>query len=296
MAPSSPLPAVGSSSSVRSNRPRPSSPGSRPAKAADPSSSSSGADTSSLPASVPKRRRLELNGLRFDSPGAAFDQEIDITSGRPSRRAASYSSAAAGETSGRSSPLVRSSGLQPSSSSRAPSPDPPAQEPTASSSRLRPGSDSSLSATPAVAPTDPTGSSPSGALSPRSGDEGSRRQRRPSQKLREASEEQRRPGPTSPALSPPRRIPIKPTKGKAKAANSSSSGREAVPASSPDKNRRAVNGTSESRARSGVAREERIDQIQKQLDDVHTDHDGLVRELFHLTKFVTYVGYDPEVS
>lgn len=65
---------------------------------------------------------------------------------------------------------------------------------------------------------------------------------------------------------------------------------------SPDKKRRAVNGTADVLQRSGAAKQERIDHIQKQLDDVHIDHDGLVRELFHLTKFVTYVGYDPEVS
>ncbi|PWN20529.1 hypothetical protein BCV69DRAFT_312487 [Microstroma glucosiphilum] len=298
MAPSSPPPAVGSSSSSssgRSSRPRPSSSGlPRPHKALDPSSSSSSAaEGDSLPVVVPKRRRLELNGLRFDSPGAAFDQEIDITSGRPSRRAASYSSAPAGDTSGRSSPLIRSSALQTSSSSRAPSPPSlPGQDHTASSSRLRPGSDTSSSAIPAVPPTDRTASSPPTVLSPRSGDESSRRQRRPSRKLREASEEQRRPGHTSPARSPPRRLPIKPTKGKA--AHSSSSGREAGLASNLHKKRSAVNGISQDRERSGGDKEDRIGQIQKQLDDVHTDHDGLVRELFHLTKFVTYVGYDPE--
>jgi hypothetical protein len=32
------------------------------------------------------------------------------------------------------------------------------------------------------------------------------------------------------------------------------------------------------------------------LDDVYKEHDVLVRELFHLRKFVTYFGYDPEVS
>ena len=43
-------------------------------------------------------------------------------------------------------------------------------------------------------------------------------------------------------------------------------------------------------------RSERIALAQSELEDVHDNHDMLVRELFHLTKFVTMVGYDPDVA
>ncbi|SNX86697.1 related to SWR1 - DEAH-box protein, putative RNA helicase [Melanopsichium pennsylvanicum] len=43
-------------------------------------------------------------------------------------------------------------------------------------------------------------------------------------------------------------------------------------------------------------RKEKIALAQSELEDVHDGHDMLVRELFHLTKFVTMVGYDPEVA
>lgn len=43
-------------------------------------------------------------------------------------------------------------------------------------------------------------------------------------------------------------------------------------------------------------RSERIALAQSDLEDVHDGHDMLVRELFHLTKFVTMVGYDPDVA
>ena len=34
---------------------------------------------------------------------------------------------------------------------------------------------------------------------------------------------------------------------------------------------------------------------QLDLEGVHTEHDTHLRELFHLEKFVTYIGFDPEV-
>ncbi|GAC97746.1 hypothetical protein PHSY_005333 [Pseudozyma hubeiensis SY62] len=43
-------------------------------------------------------------------------------------------------------------------------------------------------------------------------------------------------------------------------------------------------------------RSERIALAQSDLEDVHDGHDMLVRELFHLTKFVTMVGYDPDIA
>ncbi|PWY99289.1 hypothetical protein BCV70DRAFT_162873 [Testicularia cyperi] len=43
-------------------------------------------------------------------------------------------------------------------------------------------------------------------------------------------------------------------------------------------------------------RQEKVALAQSDLEEVHEDHDLLVRELFHLTKFVTMVGYDPEVA
>ena len=43
-------------------------------------------------------------------------------------------------------------------------------------------------------------------------------------------------------------------------------------------------------------RKEKIALAQSDLEDVHDGHDMLVRELFHLTKFVTMVGYDPDVA
>ncbi|PWN53983.1 hypothetical protein IE53DRAFT_64531 [Violaceomyces palustris] len=43
-------------------------------------------------------------------------------------------------------------------------------------------------------------------------------------------------------------------------------------------------------------REELLRCAQSELERVHSDHDMLVRELFHLTKFVTMIGYDPEIA
>ncbi|EPQ27297.1 uncharacterized protein PFL1_05220 [Pseudozyma flocculosa PF-1] len=45
-----------------------------------------------------------------------------------------------------------------------------------------------------------------------------------------------------------------------------------------------------------LRRQERLQASQEALEDVHDDHDMLVRELFHLVKFVTLIGYDPEVA
>ena len=36
--------------------------------------------------------------------------------------------------------------------------------------------------------------------------------------------------------------------------------------------------------------------LRKRLEQTHEEHDALVRELFHLTKFVTLMGYDPEMA
>ncbi|KAI3482916.1 hypothetical protein L1887_54238 [Cichorium endivia] len=41
-------------------------------------------------------------------------------------------------------------------------------------------------------------------------------------------------------------------------------------------------------------RHEKVAVAQSDLEEVHDRHDMLVRELFHLTKFVTMVGYDPD--
>lgn len=41
---------------------------------------------------------------------------------------------------------------------------------------------------------------------------------------------------------------------------------------------------------------EKVELAQAELEDVNESHDMLVRELFHLTKFVTMVGYDPDVA
>lgn len=47
----------------------------------------------------------------------------------------------------------------------------------------------------------------------------------------------------------------------------------------------------------GSSRKDRLlDERRKQMDKVYKDHDMLVRELFHLNKFVTLFGFDPEVS
>lgn len=47
----------------------------------------------------------------------------------------------------------------------------------------------------------------------------------------------------------------------------------------------------------GSSRKDRLlDERRKQMDKVYKDHDMLVRELFHLHKFVTLFGFDPEVS
>ncbi|KAJ1021669.1 hypothetical protein NDA16_003805 [Ustilago loliicola] len=43
-------------------------------------------------------------------------------------------------------------------------------------------------------------------------------------------------------------------------------------------------------------KKEKVALAQSDLEDVHDGHDMLVRELFHLTKFVTMVGYDPDVA
>ncbi|CBQ69891.1 related to SWR1-DEAH-box protein, putative RNA helicase [Sporisorium reilianum SRZ2] len=43
-------------------------------------------------------------------------------------------------------------------------------------------------------------------------------------------------------------------------------------------------------------RKEKVAVAQSDLEDVHDGHDMLVRELFHLTKFVTMVGYDPDIA
>lgn len=43
-------------------------------------------------------------------------------------------------------------------------------------------------------------------------------------------------------------------------------------------------------------KKEKLALAQSDLEDVHDGHDMLVRELFHLTKFVTMVGYDPHVA
>ncbi|KAH7334736.1 hypothetical protein B0J17DRAFT_671321, partial [Rhizoctonia solani] len=38
-----------------------------------------------------------------------------------------------------------------------------------------------------------------------------------------------------------------------------------------------------------------VQQKKRELDEVHDRHDSLLRELFHLQKFVTLIGYDPNV-
>ncbi|TKY88137.1 hypothetical protein EX895_002847 [Sporisorium graminicola] len=43
-------------------------------------------------------------------------------------------------------------------------------------------------------------------------------------------------------------------------------------------------------------RKEKAAVAQSDLEDVHDGHDMLVRELFHLSKFVTMVGYDPDIA
>ncbi|KAJ1597642.1 hypothetical protein NDA14_006934 [Ustilago hordei] len=43
-------------------------------------------------------------------------------------------------------------------------------------------------------------------------------------------------------------------------------------------------------------KKEKVAVAQSDLEQVHDDHDMLVRELFHLTKFVTMVGYDPHLA
>ncbi|SPO31215.1 related to SWR1 - DEAH-box protein, putative RNA helicase [Ustilago trichophora] len=45
-----------------------------------------------------------------------------------------------------------------------------------------------------------------------------------------------------------------------------------------------------------LRKKEKMAVAQSHLEDVHDRHDMLVRELFHLTKFVTMVGYDPDVA
>ncbi|SPO30146.1 related to SWR1 - DEAH-box protein, putative RNA helicase [Ustilago trichophora] len=45
-----------------------------------------------------------------------------------------------------------------------------------------------------------------------------------------------------------------------------------------------------------LRKKEKMAVAQSDLEDVHDRHDMLVRELFHLTKFVTMVGYDPDVA
>lgn len=56
-----------------------------------------------------------------------------------------------------------------------------------------------------------------------------------------------------------------------------------------------VNGNRDSIA--GSSRKDLLlNERRKQMDKVYKDHDMLVRELFHLHKFVTLFGFDPEVS
>ncbi|KAN0062939.1 swr1 complex component [Thecaphora frezii] len=43
-------------------------------------------------------------------------------------------------------------------------------------------------------------------------------------------------------------------------------------------------------------RHEKLAASQAELEQIHDSHDTLVRELFHLVKFVTLIGYDPEVA
>ncbi|KAJ1020830.1 hypothetical protein NDA18_005679 [Ustilago nuda] len=43
-------------------------------------------------------------------------------------------------------------------------------------------------------------------------------------------------------------------------------------------------------------KKEKVAVVQSDLEQVHDDHDMLVRELFHLSKFVTMVGYDPHLA
>ncbi|PWN34705.1 uncharacterized protein FA14DRAFT_160196 [Meira miltonrushii] len=50
-------------------------------------------------------------------------------------------------------------------------------------------------------------------------------------------------------------------------------------------------------SQAGSSRKDRLlDERRKQMDKVYKDHDMLVRELFHLHKFVTLFGFDPEVA
>ncbi|PWN27904.1 hypothetical protein BDZ90DRAFT_231681 [Jaminaea rosea] len=184
---------------------------------ASPSSSSSS------PAPV-KKRRLELDGLKFDNPGAAFDFAIDSShQGRPARRTASLTGSA------RASPAV--------------GPSQPSREAIAART----------TATTSAAPIT------------------SKRQRRPSSKLRDDYD-----GlvirSSPPSSSTPRR-------------------KRTISSSQP------VAGPSTSKPpRFHPTRGDTLDRLQQELDDIHCDHDEMVRELFHLSKFVTYVGYDPAIA
>lgn len=163
-----------------------------------------------------KKRRLELSGLKFDSPGAAFDFGIDLYERRPARKAISLSgrrSNPAGTLISRSAFASTSGALSSSSNSR------------------------------------PAGIDPQSTSSSDTEKASKRQQRRSSTKDRNGILNSRL---------------------------------TEVSRQSP---------TAHLHLRSGE-----IGQLQRQLDDVHSEHDMMVRELFHLTKFITYVGYDPDVA
>ncbi|CAO1633143.1 unnamed protein product [Parajaminaea phylloscopi] len=212
-------------------------------------------DGAPLRAPVVKRRRLELNGLKFDSPGAAFDFGVDLTAGRPSRRTASLSS---GRSSPASTPSIRTpvaSGLSSASA---------AASTSASASTSALPASASSSAVSAHEPLVPLVSSPRNPL--------------PTSDFLDVTPKQRRR-----RSSPSKQRPSGGANGTPRASGSRSTG---------DASSSSGGGEPPSSAPRGGE----WGSLQRRLDEVHNQHDMMVRELFHLTKFVTYVGYDPETA
>lgn len=178
---------------------------------------------------APKKRRLELDGLKFDNPGAAFDFQVDSSKGRPARRAASINHSA------RASPAV--------------APPPPIAAPAPASGSGDVANHEAAASSSSI----------------------SKRQRRPSHKLRDDWDGLVINSSSPPSSSSPRRPPASASSSSQPVAGPSSQGQRQPPR--------------------GV-----LDRLQQDLDDIHCEHDDMVRELFHLTKFVTLVGFDPAVA
>lgn len=111
-----------------------------------------------------------------------------------------------------------------------------------------------------------------------------KRHRRPSRKMREGLVLDSQENGSTPASALPRLSRASPT---LKTRDPSRLGPSSAAAQTPHTGSEAGGETSQGH---------NLDRLRKELDNTLSEHDMLARELFHLTKFVTLVGYDPRIA